>query len=182
GRAPLRQCAGAGPAALSRLTRAGAGSARDGGAGDWLECVKPAHVAAAALIGAATLGIAAPVASAQVEPDPMVAGQRVSISDGRHCATASGARVASALFGSVVLRPGERGMAADATVAEQARPGRYQVTIECAPGGARFTETVTVQDSRVEGVNVTQAAGGLVLFVLAGSAAYLLRRRAGGRA
>ncbi|MGW1379470.1 hypothetical protein ACWD6P_35105 [Streptomyces sp. NPDC002446] len=144
--------------------------------------VKPAHLFVVALVSAATLGGTAPVASARVEPNPVVAGQRVSISDGRQCAPAHGARVASTLFGAVTLRPGAGGMAADATVAEQVRPGRYQVTIECAPGGERFTETVTVRSARVEGVNVTQAAGGLVLFVLAGGAAYLLRRRAGGGA
>lgn len=139
--------------------------------------MKPPHPAATALISAAVLGTAAPVASAQVVPDPMAAGQRVRISDGRQCASAHSARAASTLFGSVVLRPGARGMAADAKVAERAAPGRYQVTIECAPGGERFTESVTVRGGRVEGVNVTQAAGGLALLVLAGGAAYLLRRR-----
>ncbi|MEU9123715.1 hypothetical protein AB0C96_28290 [Streptomyces sp. NPDC048506] len=136
-----------------------------------------ARPAVVALISAAALGLAAPVASARVEPDPMAAGQRVSISDGRQCVAARSARAASALFGSVVLRPDERGLAADARVAERATPGRYQVTIECAPGGATFTETVTVRNGRVEGVNMVQAAGGLALFLLAGSAAFLLRRR-----
>ncbi|MFI0713900.1 hypothetical protein ACH4SK_25225 [Streptomyces inhibens] len=143
--------------------------------------VKPARTAAVALISAITLGIAAPVASAQVEPNPMVAGQRVRISDDRQCAPAGAARAASTLFGSVVLRPGERGMAARARVAERATPGRYKVTIECAPGGARFTETVTVRGGRGEGVNTAQAAGGLALLVLAGGAAYGLRRGVIGR-
>ncbi|MEU7431732.1 hypothetical protein AB0B07_12900 [Streptomyces sioyaensis] len=143
--------------------------------------MKPAHTAAAALLGVAVLGLAAPAASAHVEPDPMVAGQRVRISDGSRCAPATGARVASPLFGSVVLRPGHRGMAADVQVAEGTAPGRYPVTVECGPGRERFTETVTVRDGRVEGVDAGQAVGGLALFALAGGAAYWLRRTANGR-
>ncbi|UQA96401.1 hypothetical protein [Streptomyces halobius] len=135
-----------------------------------------ARISAVALTGAAALGLAAPVASAQVAPNPVTAGQRVNISDDRQCDTARGAKAASTLFGAVALRPGTRGMAADATVAEGATPGRYKVTIECGPGGARFTETVTVRSGSVHGVNSTQAAGGLALLVLAGGAAYLLRR------
>ncbi|MFF4602303.1 hypothetical protein ACFY12_06020 [Streptomyces sp. NPDC001339] len=142
--------------------------------------MKSARPAAVALISATALGLGAPVAAARVEPDPMSAGQRVRISDGRQCAAARGARADSALFGSVALRPSTRGMAADAWVLERAAPGRYQVTIECAPGGAKFTETVTVHRGRVEGVNMVQAASGLALFLLAGSAAYLLRRRGAG--
>ncbi|MEV0369752.1 hypothetical protein AB0I10_07990 [Streptomyces sp. NPDC050636] len=134
------------------------------------------RISAVALIGAATLAFAAPVASAQVAPNPVTAGQRVNISDGRHCDAARGASAASALFGPVVLKRGTRGMVADATVAEGTTPGRYKVTIECGPGGARFTETVTVRGAGVHGVNTTQAAGGLALLVLAGGAAYLLRR------
>ncbi|MCW7989353.1 hypothetical protein XF35_29965 [Streptomyces platensis subsp. clarensis] len=143
--------------------------------------VKPAHPAAVALLAASALGLAAPTASARVEPDPMVAGQRVSISDGRQCAPARSAHASSRLFGSVLLRPGESGMAARARVAEGAAPGRYPVTIHCAPGGESFTETVTVRDGRVEGVNAAQAAGGLVLLALAAGAAFWLRRTVGGR-
>lgn len=145
--------------------------------------MKPAPSAAVALLGltVAVLGLAAPTAVAQVDPDPMVAGQRVSISDGRRCAQDRGARVSSRLFGTVVLRPGERGMGAQARVAEGAAPGRYPVTLHCASGGASFTETVTVRDGRVEGLNAAQAAGGLALLALAAGAAYWLRRTVGGR-
>ncbi|MEU8786786.1 hypothetical protein [Streptomyces sp. NPDC048637] len=143
--------------------------------------VKPARPAAVALLTATALGLAAPTAAARVEPDPMVAGQRVSISDGRQCVPARGALVSSRLFGSVVLRPGERGMAAQARVAEGAAPGRYPVTIHCAAGGESFTETVTVRDGRVDGVNAAQAAGGLALLALAAGAAFWLRRTVGGR-
>ncbi|MFH8571152.1 hypothetical protein [Streptomyces sp. NPDC017993] len=138
--------------------------------------MNPARIAAVALISAATLAAAAPPASAQVDPDPMAAGQRVTISDGKRCDAAGGARADSTLFGSVVLQPGEHGMAAEAMVAVGATPGRYQVTIECGTGGGRFTETVTVRGGRVDGVNASQAAGGLALLALAGGAAYLLRR------
>ncbi|WP_190140909.1 hypothetical protein OG528_06995 [Streptomyces platensis] len=143
--------------------------------------VKPADSAAVALLGLTVLGLAAPTAAAQVEPDPMVAGQRVRISDGRRCAQDGAARVSSRLFGPVVLRPGEGGMAAQARVAEGAAPGRYPVTIHCASGGASFTETVTVRDARVEGLNAAQAAGGLALLALAAGAAFWLRRTVGGR-
>ncbi|MGW1788608.1 hypothetical protein ACWCO0_23430 [Streptomyces tubercidicus] len=143
--------------------------------------VKPAHSAAVALFGLTALGLAAPPAWAQVDPDPMVAGQRVSISDGRQCASGRGAWASSTLFGSVVLRPGERGMGAQARVAEGAGPGRYPVTIHCASGGESFTESVTVRDARVEGVNAAQAAGGLALLALAAGAAFWLRRTVGGR-
>ncbi|MGX1976817.1 hypothetical protein [Streptomyces kronopolitis] len=141
----------------------------------------PAHTAAAALLGATVLGLAAPAAWARVEPDPMVAGQRVHVSDGSRCAAAAAARASSPLFGSVVLRPGRRGMAAEAEVAAGAAPGRYPVTVECGPGGTRFTETVTVRDGRVDGVDAGQAVGGLALFALAGGAAYWLRRTANRR-
>ncbi|BCK72371.1 hypothetical protein Srufu_063240 [Streptomyces libani subsp. rufus] len=143
--------------------------------------MKPAPSAAVVLLGLTVLGLAAPVAAAQVEPDPMVAGQRVRISDGRVCAQDGAARVSSRLFGPVVLRPGEGGMAARARVAEGAAPGRYPVTIHCASGGASFTETVTVRDARVEGLNAAQAAGGLALLALAAGAAFWLRRTVGGR-
>lgn len=141
----------------------------------------PAHAAAAALLGATVLGLAAPAAWARVDPDPMVAGQRVHVSDGSRCAAAAAARASSPLFGAVELRPGRRGMAAEAEVAAGAAPGRYPVTVECGPGGARFTETVTVRDGRVDGVDAGQAAGGLALFALAGGAAYWLRRTANRR-
>ncbi|MEU9116906.1 hypothetical protein AB0D04_35430 [Streptomyces sp. NPDC048483] len=162
-----------------------------------------ARMAAVAVTGAAVLGLAAPsptlgsspklsapleqggppraggpLPSALVEPDPMAAGQRVSVSDGRRCAADGGATAASTLFGSVVLEPAARGMAADTTVVRGATPGRYAVTIDCGSGGRRFTETVTVRDGRAEGVNASQAAGGLALLVLAAGAAYLLRRNA----
>ncbi|MFE1171297.1 hypothetical protein [Streptomyces sp. NPDC058773] len=143
--------------------------------------MNPAHPAAVALIGATALGLAAPPAAARVDPDPMVAGQRVSISDGSRCAPARGVRASSRLFGSVELRPGERGMAAQVRVAEGTAPGRYPVTIHCAPGGASFTETVSVRDGRIEGVNAAQAAGGLALLALAAGAAFWLRRTVGGR-
>ncbi|MEU5211305.1 hypothetical protein [Streptomyces sp. NPDC020742] len=139
--------------------------------------MKSARSAAVALLSAAALGVAAPAARARVDPDPVAAGQRVSISDGRQCASSWGARAASPLFGAVVLRPGAHGMAADARVAVRAEPGRYPVTIECAPGGATFTETVTVRGGEIEGIGMAQAAGGLALLVLAGGAGYLLRRR-----
>ena len=140
-----------------------------------------ARISAVALISAAALAAAAPLASAQVDPDPMAAGQRVTVGDGRRCDAAGGARADSKLFGSVVLQPGERGMAAEAMVGVGAAPGRYQVTIECGAGGERFTETVTVHGGRVDGVNASQAAGGLVLLALAGGAAYLLRRSVNAR-
>ncbi|MCF3146733.1 hypothetical protein [Streptomyces platensis] len=144
--------------------------------------VKPARSAAVALLALTALGLAAPTAAARVDPDPMVAGQRVSISDGRRCAQDGAARVSSRLFGPVVLRPGEGGgMGARARVAQGAAPGRYPVTIHCASGGASFTETVTVRDGRVEGLNAVQAAGGLALLALAAGAAFWLRRTVGGR-
>ncbi|MGA5562177.1 hypothetical protein ACPCUV_13490 [Streptomyces platensis] len=143
--------------------------------------VKPAHSAAVTLLGLTVLGLAAPPAAARVDPDPVVAGQRVSISDGGQCAHSGAARVSSRLFGPVVLRPGESGMGAQARVAEGAAPGRYPVTIHCASGGASFTETVTVRDGRVEGLNAAQAAGGLALLALAAGAAFWLRRTVGGR-
>ncbi|MGW8401310.1 hypothetical protein ACWGLP_32280 [Streptomyces lydicus] len=136
-----------------------------------------AHPAVVALLGAAALGAAAPAGPARVEPDPVVAGQRVHLGDGGRCAAAGGARAVSTLFGPVALRPGPHGMAADVRVPEGAAPGRHTVTIRCAPGGETFTETLTVRRGRVEGVDVPQAAGGLALLVLAGGAAYLLRRR-----
>jgi hypothetical protein len=138
--------------------------------------VNPAHIAAAALIGAAGLGLVTPAAAAEVDPDPMVAGQRVRISDEQECGTVHGARAASKLFRPVTLRPGTDGLTGDARVADGATPGRYRVTIECTPGGERFTELVTVRAGRVEGLTATQAAGGLALLLLAGGAAYLLRR------
>ncbi|MFI9049066.1 hypothetical protein [Streptomyces sp. NPDC053427] len=122
-----------------------------------------------------------PAPAALVEPDPMAAGQRVNVSDGRRCAADRGATAASPLFGSVVLEPATRGMAADTTVARSATPGRYQVTIDCGTGSAKYTGTVTVRDGRSEGVNASQAAGGLALLALAGGAAYLLRRNANAR-
>lgn len=145
--------------------------------------VNRVRVAAVAVTGAAVVGLAAPAASARVEPDPMAAGQRVNVSDGRRCATDRGATAASTLFGSVVLEPAAtRGMAADTTVARSATPGHYRVTIDCGgSGGERFTETVTVRDGRAEGVNASQAAGGLVLLALAAGAAHLLRRTANPR-
>ncbi|MFH9225735.1 hypothetical protein [Streptomyces lydicus] len=138
--------------------------------------MKLGHPAVVALLGAAALGAAAPAAPARVEPDPVVAGQRVHLGDGGRCG-AGGARAVSALFGPVALRPGAHGLAADVRVPERAAPGRHTVTIRCAPGGETFTETLTVRRGRVEGVDVPQAAGGLALLVLAGGAAYLLRRR-----
>ncbi|MFG2095125.1 hypothetical protein [Streptomyces sp. NPDC048612] len=143
--------------------------------------VKPAHPVAVTLLCAAALGLAAPSAEARVDPDPVVAGQRVRISDGSRCDPARGVRASSRLFGTVALRAGERGMAARTRVAEGTAPGRYPVTIHCAAGGASFTETVTVRDGRVEGVNATQAAGGLALLALATGAAFWLRRTVGGR-
>ncbi|TJZ43579.1 hypothetical protein FCH28_32845 [Streptomyces piniterrae] len=141
-----------------------------------------ARITAAALLSTAVLGLAAPAASARVAPNPVTAGQEVNVSDGRHCAAAQGARAASTLFGgAVALRPDTRGMAAEATVDEGVTPGRYKVVIECGPGGARYTETVTVRGGSVDGVNTTQAAGGLALLVLAGGAAYLLRRTVSAR-
>ncbi len=143
--------------------------------------MKPAPSAAVTLLGLTVLGLTAPTAAARVEPDPMVAGQRVSISDGGQCAQDRAARASSRLFGSVVLRPGEGGMGARARVAEGVAPGRYPVTIHCASGGAGLTETVTVRDGRVEGLNAAQAAGGLALLALAAGAAFWLRRTVGGR-
>ncbi|MFG2136790.1 hypothetical protein [Streptomyces sp. NPDC048650] len=143
--------------------------------------MNPARTAVVALAGAAALGCAAPAASARVEPDPMAAGQRVSVSDGRRCPADRSATAASALFGSVVLEPAARGMAAETTVDRTVTPGDYRVTIDCGSGGDRFTETVTVRDGRSEGVNASQAAGGLALLVLAAGAASLLRRNANAR-
>ncbi|ARF54502.1 hypothetical protein [Streptomyces gilvosporeus] len=136
-----------------------------------------ARTAAVAVLGALTLGLGAPAAAALVEPDPMAAGQRVTVTDGRRCPADRGARADSTLFGSVVLEPAARGMTADTTVARGATPGHYRVTIACGgSGGTRFSETVTVRDGRAEGVDASQAAGGLTLLALAGGAAYLLRR------
>ncbi|MFJ9417561.1 hypothetical protein ACIRPT_25780 [Streptomyces sp. NPDC101227] len=143
--------------------------------------MNPVRTAAVALAGAAVLGLAAPAAAALVEPDPMAAGQRVSVSDGRRCAVDRGATAASPLFGSVVLEPAARGLAADTRVAPGATPGHYRVTVDCGSGGGKFTETVTVRHGRADGVNASQAAGGLALLALAGGAAYLLRRNANAR-
>lgn len=142
--------------------------------------MNPARISTVTLLTAVTLAIAAPLASAQVEPDPMSAGQRVSISDGTQCAGETTARALSTLFGSVVLRPGRGGMTADAKVAAGATPGRYKVTVECGSGGPKFTEKVTVRGGRADGVSANQAAGGLALLALAGGAAYLLRRSVNG--
>ncbi|MDC7339854.1 hypothetical protein PQR15_29550 [Streptomyces lydicus] len=113
--------------------------------------MKLAHRAVVALLGAAALGAAAPAAPARVEPDPVVAGQRVHLGDGGRCGAAGGARAVSTLFGPVALRPGAHGMAADVRVPERAAPGRHTVTIRCAAGGETFTETLTVRRGRVEG-------------------------------
>ncbi|QHC22043.1 hypothetical protein [Streptomyces sp. GS7] len=138
--------------------------------------MKPARLSAAVLISAVALGAAAPGAAARVAPNPVTAGERVTISDGRRCGTDHDVRAVSPLFGTVPLRPGAHGMAADVRVPGRAAPGRYRITVECAPGGPRHTETVMVSGGWAEGVDATQAAGGLALLALAGGAAYLLRR------
>jgi hypothetical protein len=144
--------------------------------------VNPARISAVALLTTATLGLAAPLAWARVDPDPMSAGQRVSISDGKRCGGGTtGAAARSVLFGTVALRPDGDAMTARAKVAAGATPGRYRVTVECGPGGRQFTERVTVRGGRNGGVSANQAAGGLALLVLAGGAAYLLRRSVNGR-
>ncbi|WP_241777614.1 hypothetical protein [Streptomyces sp. CT34] len=143
--------------------------------------MKPAHLSAAVLISAVALGATAPGAAARVAPNPVAAGERITISDGRRCGTAHDVRAVSRLFGSVPLRPGAHGMATDIRIARRAVPGRYRVTVECAPGGPRHTETLLVSRGWAEGVDATQAAGGLALLTLAGGAAYLLRRTGAGR-
>ncbi|WP_189303627.1 hypothetical protein [Streptomyces albospinus] len=143
--------------------------------------MKPARLSAAVLISAVALGAAAPGAAARVEPNPVAAGERFTISDARRCGAGHDVRAVSPLFGSVALRPGARGMAAEVRVPGQAAPGRYRVTVECGPNGPRHAETVMVSGGWADGVNATQAAGGLALLALAGGAAYLLRRSGGGR-
>ncbi|MYT29847.1 hypothetical protein [Streptomyces sp. MspMP-M5] len=138
--------------------------------------MQPARPAAAVLLGLLALGAAAPAARAGAAPDPVVAGERVSISDGGRCGPAREATAASELFGAVALRPGARGMAAEVRVGEEAAPGRYRVTIECGRGGARHVDTVTVTEGRAEGVGVAQVVGGLALLAVAGGAYRLCRR------
>ncbi|MER6049613.1 hypothetical protein ABT168_19535 [Streptomyces sp. NPDC001793] len=135
-----------------------------------------ARPVAAVLLGLLALGAAAPAARAGALPDPVVAGERVSISDGGRCGPAREATAASELFGAVALRPVARGMAAEIRVGEKAEPGRYRVTIECGRGGARHVDTVTVTEGRAEGVGVAQAVGGLALLAVAGGAYRLCRR------
>ncbi|MFJ5680975.1 hypothetical protein [Streptomyces sp. NPDC093097] len=137
-----------------------------------------ARPTAAALLTLLLLTATAPAARAAAEPDPVVAGERVSISDDGRCGVAGGATAASELFGAVPLRPGVQGMAAEVGVDEETEPGRYQVTIECGRGGARHVQTVTVTEGRAEGVGLVQAAAGVALLGVAGGAAYLLRRGA----
>ncbi|MCK7623086.1 hypothetical protein MUU72_08235 [Streptomyces sp. RS10V-4] len=138
--------------------------------------MKPARPAAAALLGLLALTAAAPPARAGTVPGPVVAGERVSITDGGRCGSVPAATARSDLFGSVPLRPGARGLAADVPVAEETEPGRYRITIDCGPSGPHHVLTVTVTEGRPEGVGAAQAAGGLVLLALAGVAAYRLRR------
>ncbi|MFE3651145.1 hypothetical protein [Streptomyces sp. CB02959] len=138
--------------------------------------MNPARPTAAVLLGLLAVTAAAPAARAAAAPDPVVAGERVSISDGGWCGPVQEATAASELFGAVALRPGEEGMTAEVRVDERTEPGPYRVTIECGPGGARHVETVTVTDGRPENVGVAQAVGGLALLAVAGGAAYWLRR------
>ncbi|KUL49100.1 hypothetical protein ADL22_08715 [Streptomyces sp. NRRL F-4489] len=134
----------------------------------------PAVAAPAAAVGAAP-AVAAPAARGGASPDPVVPGERVSITDGGRCGAVPGATAVSELFGTVALRPGARGMAAEVPLGEAVEPGRYRVTIECGRGGTRHQDVVTVAEGRAEGVGMAQAAGGAALLALA-ALAYLLRR------
>ncbi|MCB5910079.1 hypothetical protein [Streptomyces pinistramenti] len=138
--------------------------------------MRSAHISAAVLSAVAVVTLAAPAASARVVPDPMAAGERVTVSDDGRCVGEGAARARSTLFGTVPLRPSARGSSGAATVARGATAGRYSVTVECGAGGPRHTETVTVRGVRAAGMSVTHAAGGLALLVLVGGAAFLLRR------
>ncbi|MGG2463400.1 hypothetical protein ACO0M4_26935 [Streptomyces sp. RGM 3693] len=138
--------------------------------------MNPARPTAAVLLGLLMVSAAAPAARAAAEPVPVVAGERVSISDGGWCGPVQEATAASELFGAVALRPAVEGMAAEVRVGEDAEPGRYRVTIECGRGGARRVEIFMVTDGRSAGVGVAQAVGGLALLAVAGGAAYRLRR------
>ncbi|MFG2225727.1 hypothetical protein [Streptomyces sp. NPDC048644] len=138
--------------------------------------MRPAHISAAVLSAVAALTLCAPAASARVVPDPMAAGERVTVGDDGRCTGEGTARARSTLFGTVPLRPSDRGRTGAATVARGATVGRYTVTVDCGAGGPRYTETVTVRGVRTAGMSVTQAAGGLALLVLVGGAAHALRR------
>ncbi|WEB43505.1 hypothetical protein MOV08_32340 [Streptomyces yunnanensis] len=139
--------------------------------------MNPARPTAAVLLGLLAVTLAAPAARATAEPDPVVAGERVSINDGGWCGPIRQATAASELFGAVALRPGARGMAAEVRVGQEVAPGRYQVTIECGRGGARHVDSVTVTEGRADSVGAAQVIGGLALLAVAGGAAYRLRRR-----
>ncbi|MET9296273.1 hypothetical protein [Streptomyces sp. NPDC003077] len=151
-----------------------------------------ARLSATALLAAATVGLAAPAASASAEPNPIVPGHPVSISDDRRCAPSQGAAARSDLFGEVSLRPGAGRMAAEVPISSSASDGTYQVTIECGPGGTTYTDVVVVQGgAATRGVNdgsrtglggsvgevsTSQAAGGVVLLAVAAGTAYIIRR------
>ncbi|UNO39124.1 hypothetical protein [Streptomyces sp. MST-110588] len=155
--------------------------------------MKAVRTSAVALIAVATLGLAAPVVSASTHPNPVIPGRSVSISDDKRCGAGHQAKATSDLFGDVPLAPGGDHMGAEARIGTSAATGTYRVTIECGPGGDRFTETLAVRgadpsaDARtglgggVGEVSVAQAAGGVALLILAGGASYLMHRHAGRR-
>lgn len=149
--------------------------------------MKSSHIGAAAAAAATVTVIAAPLAYADVTPNPASPGQSVTISDDKKCSGA--AKATSTLFGDVVLTPGANHMVAEVKVPTGAKPGSYTVIVECGPGGAKATTSLTVSGMPTKPVrggvggtategNVTHVAAGAVLVAAAGAGAiYHVRRR-----
>ena len=102
------------------------------------------RIAAATFTAALALSVGAPAAMASVDPDPIMPGQAITISDDRNCDRANGAKASSALFGDVIMSAGANHMFATVKVPSGTRSGSYIVTVECGVGGKTYNFTVHV--------------------------------------
>jgi hypothetical protein len=164
------------------------------------------RTAVVALAATAALALGAPVATASSDPDPVLPGQPLTVSDDRNCDMANGARASSALFGDAIMSAGANHMFATAKVPSGTRPGTYAVTVECGVGGKTYSFAAHVSGMPVSAgapaasaspapargagsgfggsIDGTDAAGvviGAALLVVAGGVGAAVKRRRAGR-
>ena len=161
--------------------------------------MRTTRLLAATAVAAATLGLAAPVAGARdgmgVSPRHNVVQPSVSARGGQITVTVDGCpqggTMTSDAFGSATLTPIDgpnQSAKGTATISNNARPGTYDITVNCSgrtlTRPAAFTVLGGVRGglggSTSSGATTTDIAigGGLVAAAVAGGGLFWMRRRA----
>ncbi|MGP4003814.1 hypothetical protein [Streptomyces sp. 8N706] len=152
--------------------------------------MRPARVFATAVAATALVGLAAPAATATINPHWERPGQTVRITDDKKCDPRKGASAYSAAFGTVRLRASGDQLAGEAKVHRDAK-GRNKVLLRCGDG-RKFFDWLSVgptggsragEGGSIGGFGNREFVGGAALVALAaGGGAVAVRRRVKGQA